>query len=178
MTNFIHWILIIPSFWDLVALIISAVSLLYTFFSNRYSVDLTNFQLEEDREQLLFSYQITNDSSKTLKVYKIGMFSNGQKISALNFNPMQYDEAENEKDAQQWDREHADSLLGRPIGPNPYRIIGLNNSLVVEKPEFPLMLAPYSQTTLSFYVPTKPDKLTVYTNKRLGILKHKSFSNN
>lgn len=178
MAHFVHWIQIIPSFWDLVALMISAVSLLYTFFSNRYSVDLTNFQLEEDREQLLFSYQITNDSSKTLKVYKISMFSNGKKISVLNFDTMQYDEDENEKNALQWDREHTDSFLSRPIGLNPYRIANLNNFSSIEEPEFPLMLSPYSQTSLSFYVPTKPDKLTVYANKRLGISKHKSFTTN
>lgn len=174
MINF-HWFFA-PSFWDLAAIIISFVSLVYTFFSNRYSIDLTNFELREDRDHLLFSYQITNDSPKTLKVLNIKMFCGSDEIPILDFDEFEYDRLLNKVKSDQWDYENTQPYMNVPVAMNPYKFNPPLTISLTQKPELPLVMPPYSQETFTFYVKKKPDKITIYSNKRLGLVKNRTFN--
>lgn len=178
MSAIIQWFLSIPTSWDALAFVISLISLAYTYSANRYSIYLSDFEIEDDRDHQLFSYQITNNSPKALQILSIKMFTNGKEVKILDFSPIDYDEDENELEAQKWDEEHTQSFLFNPVGLNPYRLTQPNTFDPVLIPQFPLTLVPNNQETFSFYVSSKPDQIVVHTDKRIGISKHKTFSVN
>lgn len=173
MINF-HWFLA-PSFWDLAAIIISFISLTYTFICNKYHVDITEFEVAQNRNHLLLNFDLTNDSPKTLKVLKISMFKNGKEISAIDFDPQEFDKRQRKIKSDKWIAENTNPNFGVPLSFNPYQNPLFVNYNFINKFKFPTSMLPYSQRTYSFYISDKPDKITVYTDKHVGIFKHRSF---
>lgn len=170
----------------LVALLLSIGSMLYTWYSNLFSIELFHEDLELVHEHNLISFTIANTSSKPLKILDIQLFHKEQEIIDNGFDPEEYEQQINEEKARQWDAEHPPQYFaGVPINSlhqNPYRfnlavkVAGATDtSNNFEKDVF---LLPSEEVRFSYYVDVLPDEIVVKSDKKIfrASKKQKSFS--
>ncbi|WEV36254.1 hypothetical protein [Lactobacillus sp. ESL0677] len=171
----------IPTFWTLLAIIISLISLLYTFWANKYSIDINELSILNDRNHVLIKYKISNNSAKYLKVLDIKLIKDKHLINTVELNPSAYDEQRRRKNAAIWAKDHGINNLNSPL--NPYSFPDLDvldpnkkEKYRIYKPIVPKALPPYSDYVLKYYISDVPDQIIIYTDKHVGLKKYKSFS--
>ncbi|WP_349535191.1 hypothetical protein [Leuconostoc citreum] len=154
----------------LLSLVLAIFSILYTFWSNRYSIEVDNFEYDEDREHHLVSIDFINTSSKNLKLLKIQFYNDEKLVNPINFDFEEYDEIKQQ---------------GKLDYENPYSFVNFNNvnyekfatESILNKIDLPKTMVPNKEYGQCCYLSDNPNKVIVSTNHCVSLFsKEKSFS--
>ncbi|MGR8823717.1 hypothetical protein [Leuconostoc citreum] len=154
----------------LFSLVLAAFSILYTFWSNRYSIEIENFDYEKNREHHLISVDFINTSTKNLKLLNLKFYVDDILIETIDFDFEKYDQ-----------RKQLESRKSNFPFPDLYTPISNFETLSLKtrlnQIEFPKTMIPNKQYNQCCFLSKKPNKLVVSTNHHISLFsKTKSFS--
>ena len=157
----------------LVALLLGIGSSIYTWLSNRYSIDLFHEQVDVIHGNKLISFTIANTSSKPLRISDVKLYLNVDEIVDNGFDPVEYENERNDERIRQWDEEHTMTLpfgYSYNAGINPYKLnftkaLALNQS----SDNFSQItyLMPSEECSFSYYVDKLPTHILVTSDKKI-----------
>lgn len=168
---------------SVISLIISMISLGYTYYANKFSIDITDFTAKKDRGHVLIEYWIINNSSKYLKIMNIRFSGKDNHITPLDFDPEEFDQLEAKRKSDEWIKKQKRLFLIPFPEDNPYRFASTDIAIKhahdnLYKPNLPMSLKPYGEYRVKYYISDVPDRITVYTDKLVGLKRYKSFPTN
>lgn len=169
------------TFMSVTTLFVSSVSLFLNLKSSAYSVYLSGYSSQIDRQHKRISFTINNTSSHPLVVKRIILKHGNQVVSEIDFDIHKYDrdKADSiEREERKKFRERSDGFWGALAAPDP-NMFGSRfiPSLDSTSPIFEKLFSPFEKYTFDTFVDEFPDEIIVITNKRINYLSNlKSFS--
>lgn len=153
------------------ALIISVVAFVYTWLSNRYSIEILSTEFEKNREHNFVYFEVTNTSTRTIIIENIKLFLDSAELLDNGFDPEEYEEHLKESSTQNFD-----PLSISSIPPNMNNIYLIDNSEFSHNFTSSVQIAPGTSESFSYYLDKIPNKISVTANKQIGRMsKEKSF---
>lgn len=153
------------------ALIISVISFVYTWFSNRYSIEILFTEFEKTREHNFVYFEVANTSTRTIIIENIKLFLDSAELLDNGFDPEEYEEHLKESSTQNFDPLSISSVPS-----------SMNNVYLIDNSEFShnftssVQIAPGTSEAFSYYLDEIPNKISVTANKQIGKMsKEKSF---
>lgn len=165
----------------LIALILAICSAIYTWNSNRYSIELSNLSTRYTMEQNIIEFTIINTSNRPIRVQEVKIMKSLKEIHDNGFEPVEYDRLINEQNAEKWRVDHTQSIMGITFPSpelNPYMMNNDFLSSFYESEPFltEVFLLPSESKIFSYYVNELPNKIVITTDKRIyHFKKQKSF---
>lgn len=146
---------------SLLALAASVYSICRTNWLDKYSIEVTSFESELSRGQILFGLIVTNTSTRVLKISDLKMYLKGSEIKPLNIDIDEYDK----KHAKR----HETSLYSyQPFTPS------IDDRINFEKPS---ILSPGDSFAVRLYFKRCPDTVELIADHCIkGFKKTKSFA--
>lgn len=164
---------------DIANLIISSLTLIFTILGviftlrqSAYSLDITHLNMRKDRKKEFVNFCFVNNSSRSVKLVSIDFFKENKKVEKLDFNPIEYDEAEDKIKSEQWENEHQSFNGFSPVAPlNPYKFVPhqMSEYTFYHQVVFPTVVHSDSDLEVSTYLNQRPDKLVVRLSKKVCI---------
>ncbi|MFR4248818.1 MAG: hypothetical protein ACLT1L_03090 [Leuconostoc lactis] len=145
----------------LLALATSIYSIWRTNWLDKYSLEITSLESELSRGQILFSFSVINTSTRVLKIIDLKMYLNGQELTPLDLDIVQYDKKIFEMQEQ---------------SPYDFRqfIPPIDDRIYFEKPS---VLLPGEKFNIRVYLNHDPNTIELTADHRIkGFKKTKSFS--
>ncbi|MEM1455729.1 hypothetical protein AAHB45_02315 [Pediococcus pentosaceus] len=153
------------------ALIISVIAFVYTWLSNRYSIEILSTEFEKTREHNFVYFEVANTSTRTIIIENIRLFIDSTELEDNGFDPEEYEEHLKETSAQNF---------------NPFSVSSMpssmNNVYLIDNSEFShnfvssVQIAPGTSESFSYYLNEIPNKISITANKQIGKMgKEKSF---
>lgn len=156
----------------LLALVISIVSILYTWWFNRYKIAITNINTEKIDLNIKVSFVIVNFSSREIKIEDVKLFKNDKMIKDNGFDPVDFEEFERKYKRDEWNKEYQ-AEYGFSIGMNPYNMPNMPRYGQQSSPfNDPFYLKGNDSFSLSFFVDDIPDKIELETDHFIGFFSH------
>ncbi|MDE3751848.1 hypothetical protein [Pediococcus pentosaceus] len=155
----------------LLALAVAILAFIYTWLSNRYSIEILSTEFEKTREHNFVYFEVANTSTRTILIKDIKLFTNSTELSDNGFDPEEYEEHLKENSTQNFNPFNVNSM---PSSMNNIYLIG--NSEFSHNFTSSVQVAPGTSKSFSYYLDEIPNKISVTTNKQVGKMsKEKSF---
>ena len=162
----------------LLTLFFAASGFFRSLYSSKYSIDVEEASVKDDRSLWLLSFTIANRSLYPIKVSSLSFYDDNEQVNIRNFDPQQFDEQQDEvkRQAEEEKRKH-EALYGLPIIPDPsqFRTSHLPSEYYFYDPvDLPHIIHGDSEQYFSYYFSHKPNKMIIRFDKKM-ILSFKWF---
>ena len=161
-------------FWNLIigvlALIVAGGGYVYTWHFNKYSVELIDCEIDLDRDQKHIYFSLINTSSRSIKIEKVELLSNGKSIVDNGFDVDAFeDEAANHEIVQRV------GSFGFPTATSRINAAVLENARS-DNFHSATILVPNVKKEFSYYVDEIPKQIVIVANHQLAFFtKTKTF---
>lgn len=162
----------------LIALVLAVGSSLYTWYANRYSIELFHAEKEIIYDNILISFSVANTSSRPIRIKSIKLLSDSTEIEDNHFDPIAYEKKLLKLKAEKYDQERSKRVFGDTylnIGINPYSLELTTPSFTTTSDNFSkeVFLLPSEECSFSYFVNEVPSEVIVNTNQKINRFKNK-----
>lgn len=159
---------------SLLTLFFSAAGFVRSFYSDKYSLNVTNLHVSKNRGKYLVECVLVNNSSKPLKISSIEFLSGTATSKPLDFDPAEYDrridEAEEQREREEQEAKSASdpfgfsTLVTHPVMP---RFHATSEYLFYNPVEFPAIIHSDNDLKASFYLEKLPTQMQINFSKKI-----------
>ena len=150
-------------------------------YGSKYSIDINQPSVGENRSLWLLQFTIINRSLKPIKIDSIHFFTHGREVSIRPFDPQNFDMAQDEMERQAQERKQERKNESNDLPFNTFHSIvePLPNHPLYEYSYYNPLETPFvvhgdHEQEVSYYFSTKPDHCLIIFDRKL-ILSFKFF---